>query len=91
MPRQSTRAFGAIPAHYPLVLPRPWQPRSAVLVMSRFGFPDVGFCAAVGRIADERGFYASLKIGGKLADVLEVEPAELLRLPRTRSDRAKRK
>jgi hypothetical protein len=63
--------------------------------MSRFGpaltFPDVGFCAAVGRIADERGFYASLKIGGKLADVLEVEPAELLRLPRTRSDRAKRK
>jgi transcriptional regulator with XRE-family HTH domain len=30
----------------------------------------------------EKGaFHASLKIIGKLADVLEVEPAELLRLP----------
>ena len=33
----------------------------------------------------EKGvFYASLKIVGKLAAVLEVEPAELLRRPRTR-------
>ena len=29
-------------------------------------------------------FYASLKIVGKLASVLEVEPAELLRLPQRR-------
>jgi len=30
----------------------------------------------------EKGvFYASLKIVGKLADVLQVEPAELLKLP----------
>ena len=33
----------------------------------------------------EKGaFYASLKIIGKLADVLEVTPAELLRLPEKR-------
>ena len=33
----------------------------------------------------EKGvFYASLKIVGKLASVLEVEPAELLRLPQRR-------
>jgi transcriptional regulator with XRE-family HTH domain len=38
----------------------------------------------------EKGaFYASLKIVGKLAAVLEVEPAELLRLPSTRRIRAK--
>jgi transcriptional regulator with XRE-family HTH domain len=38
----------------------------------------------------ERGtFYASLKIIGKLAAVLDVEPAELLRLPSTRRLRAK--
>jgi transcriptional regulator with XRE-family HTH domain len=38
----------------------------------------------------EKGaFYASLKIIGKLAAVLEVEPAELLRLPSTRRTRAK--
>ncbi len=37
----------------------------------------------------EKGaFYASLKIIGLLADALEVEPAELLRLP---AGRAKRK
>jgi transcriptional regulator with XRE-family HTH domain len=36
----------------------------------------------------EKGaFYASLKIVGKLADVLEVEPAELLRLPPRRARR----
>jgi transcriptional regulator with XRE-family HTH domain len=36
----------------------------------------------------EKGvFYASLKIVGKLATVLEVEPAELLRLPPRRSRR----
>jgi transcriptional regulator with XRE-family HTH domain len=40
----------------------------------------------------EKGaFYASLKIVGKLADVLKVEPAELLKLPATKSERAKRK
>ena len=38
----------------------------------------------------EKGaFYASLKIVGKLAAVLGVEPAELLRLPSTRRLRAK--
>lgn len=31
---------------------------------------------------EKGGFYASLKIVGKLATVLQVEPAELLRLPR---------
>jgi hypothetical protein len=36
-------------------------------------------------------FYASLKIVGRLADVLKVEPAELLKLPATRSERDKRK
>jgi transcriptional regulator with XRE-family HTH domain len=36
----------------------------------------------------EKGaFYASLRIVGKLANVLEVEPAELLRLPPRRSRR----
>lgn len=34
---------------------------------------------------EKGGFYASLKIIGKLATVLQVEPAELLRLPRKRS------
>jgi transcriptional regulator with XRE-family HTH domain len=38
----------------------------------------------------EKGaFYASLKIVGKLAAVLDVEPAELLRPPSTRRIRAK--
>ena len=38
----------------------------------------------------ERGtFYASLKIIGKLAAVLDVEPAELLKLPSTRRVRVK--
>jgi transcriptional regulator with XRE-family HTH domain len=38
----------------------------------------------------EKGvFYASLNIVGKLAAVLDVEPAELLRLPSTRRIRAK--
>jgi transcriptional regulator with XRE-family HTH domain len=33
---------------------------------------------------EKAAFYASLKIVGKLAAVLDVEPAELLRLPPTR-------
>jgi transcriptional regulator with XRE-family HTH domain len=38
----------------------------------------------------EKGvFYASLKIVGKLAETLEVEPAELLRLPERRAKRVK--
>jgi transcriptional regulator with XRE-family HTH domain len=37
----------------------------------------------------EKGvFYASLKIVGKLADALDVEPAELLRLPPKRGKKA---
>ena len=40
----------------------------------------------------EKGtFYASLKIVGKLAMVLEVDPAELLRLPAAQSEPGKRK
>lgn len=40
----------------------------------------------------EKGaFYASLKIVGKLATVLQVDPAELLELPMTKSQRGKRK
>lgn len=35
----------------------------------------------------EKGtFYASLKIIGRLAEALDVEPADLLRLPGSRSD-----
>jgi transcriptional regulator with XRE-family HTH domain len=38
----------------------------------------------------EKGaFYASLKIIGKIADVLKVEPAELLKLPPRRGSRRK--
>ena len=38
----------------------------------------------------EKGaFYASLKIVGKLATVLEVEPAELLKIPASKSPRRK--
>lgn len=38
----------------------------------------------------EKGaFYASLKIVGKLAAVLEVEPAELLRLPLKKGQRGR--
>jgi transcriptional regulator with XRE-family HTH domain len=38
----------------------------------------------------EKGaFYASLKIVGKLAAVLEVEPAELLKLPAKRKARSR--
>jgi transcriptional regulator with XRE-family HTH domain len=36
------------------------------------------------------GFYASLKIIGRIADVLEIEPAELLRAPPRRGKAAKR-
>jgi transcriptional regulator with XRE-family HTH domain len=40
----------------------------------------------------EKGaFYASLKIVGKLAAVLQVEPAELLKLPARKAERNKRK
>ncbi|WP_036012285.1 helix-turn-helix domain-containing protein [Bradyrhizobium yuanmingense] len=40
----------------------------------------------------EKGaFYASLKIVGKLAAVLRVEPAELLKLPASKPDREARK
>lgn len=40
----------------------------------------------------EKGaFYASLKIVGKLAAVLEVEPAELVKLPPAKLERAKRR
>ena len=39
----------------------------------------------------EKGaFYASLKIVGKLADVLQVEPSELLKRPVKQSPRGKR-
>ncbi|RQH08145.1 helix-turn-helix transcriptional regulator [Bradyrhizobium sp. RP6] len=39
----------------------------------------------------EKGaFYASLKIVGKLAAVLRVEPAEFLKLPASKSDRARK-
>ena len=39
----------------------------------------------------EKGaFYASLKIVGKLAKVLSVEPAEMLRLPETKFKRRSR-
>jgi transcriptional regulator with XRE-family HTH domain len=38
----------------------------------------------------EKGvFYASLKIVGRLADALQVEPAELLRLPQKRASRSR--
>jgi transcriptional regulator with XRE-family HTH domain len=38
----------------------------------------------------EKGaFYASLKIVGKIAKTLEVEPAELLKLPKRRATRRK--
>jgi transcriptional regulator with XRE-family HTH domain len=40
----------------------------------------------------EKGaFHASLKIIGKLADVLKVEPAEFLRLPERKAGRKKAK
>jgi transcriptional regulator with XRE-family HTH domain len=38
----------------------------------------------------EKGaFYASLKIIGKIAEVLDIEPAELLKLPAKRGSRRK--
>lgn len=40
----------------------------------------------------EKGaFYASLKIVGKLADVLEVEPSELIKIPSVEREHGKRK
>jgi transcriptional regulator with XRE-family HTH domain len=38
---------------------------------------------------EKRAFYASLKIIGRLAAVLDVEPAELLKLPAKRGSRRK--
>jgi transcriptional regulator with XRE-family HTH domain len=38
---------------------------------------------------EKGGFYVSLKIIGKIAEVLKVEPAELLKLPPRRSARRK--
>ena len=37
---------------------------------------------------EKAAFYASLKIIGKLATVLEIEPAELLKLPPKRKSRS---
>jgi len=49
---------------------------------------DLAYAAEISRSylsqLEKGAFYASLKIIGKLADVLEVEPTELLRLPETR-------
>ena len=46
---------------------------------------DLAYEAKIGRSylsqLEKGAFYASLKIVGKLAAVLDVEPAELLRLP----------
>lgn len=40
----------------------------------------------------EKGaFYVSIKIVGKLADVLQVDPGELLKLPAAKSERGKRR
>jgi DNA-binding XRE family transcriptional regulator len=54
---------------------------------------DLAFEAEVSRNylsqLEKGAFYASLKIVGKLAAVLDVEPAELLKLPSKRSARGK--
>jgi transcriptional regulator with XRE-family HTH domain len=54
---------------------------------------DLAYEAGVSRSylsqLEKGAFYASLKIVGKLAVVLEVEPAELLKLPSKRSIRRK--
>jgi transcriptional regulator with XRE-family HTH domain len=50
---------------------------------------DLAYEAAVSRSylrqLEKGSFYASLKIVGRLADALGVEPAELLRLPGSRT------
>jgi transcriptional regulator with XRE-family HTH domain len=52
---------------------------------------DLAFEAEVSRSylsqLEKGGFYASLKIIGKLAEALNVEPAEFLKLPAVRSNR----
>ena len=54
---------------------------------------DLAYDASVSRSylsqLEKGAFYASLRIVAKLADVLEVEPAELLRLPPKRGARSK--
>jgi transcriptional regulator with XRE-family HTH domain len=54
---------------------------------------DLAYEAGVSRSylsqLEKGAFYASLKIVGKLAVVLEVEPAELLKLPSKRGIRRK--
>lgn len=56
---------------------------------------DLAYTAGVNRTylskLEKGASYAGLEIIGKLAVVLEVEPAELLRLPRKRSKRARPK
>ena len=52
---------------------------------------DVAYEAAISRSylsqLEKGSFHASLKIIGKLADVLEIDPAELLKLPEKRARR----
>jgi len=54
---------------------------------------DLAYVAEVSRSylsqLEKGAFYASLKIIGKIADVLEIEPAELLKLPTRRGSRRK--
>ena len=54
---------------------------------------DLAYEASVSRSylsqLEKGAFYASLKIIGRLADVLKVEPAELLRLPDKKGSRRK--
>ncbi len=54
---------------------------------------DLAYEAGVSRSylsqLEKGAFYASLKIIGRLAEVLKVEPAELLRLPEKRATRRK--
>lgn len=56
---------------------------------------DLAYEAGVSRSylsqLEKGAFYASLKIVGKLATVLQVEPAELLKLPMAKLERGKRK
>jgi transcriptional regulator with XRE-family HTH domain len=54
---------------------------------------DLAYEAGVSRSylsqLEKGAFYASLKIIGKLANVLEVDPAELLRMPERKGARRK--
>lgn len=56
-----------------------------------FSQDDLAYEAEVSRSylsqLEKGAFYASLKIVGKLAKVLDVEPAELLKLPTRKSGR----